>query len=106
MTPTTMPPILPHTPWYRSDVQLHIVLSLAAQAGSISVRLLEHWQWLSGLWPGSAADIGQLVAIGFGLYAAIRRGSSTIAPLTLTAAGAVKQSADNPAIMAETGTTI
>lgn len=106
MTPPTMPPVLPHTPWYRSDVQLHIVLSLAAQAGSILARVAERWEWAAGLWPGSAADAGQLLAVGFGLYAAIRRGSSTIAPLTLTAAGAAKQSADNPAIMAETGTTI
>lgn len=99
------PSVLPPEPWYTSPVQIGAVIAALAQVASILIR------WL-GLPVTDAqleqysADALQLVTIGAGLYAIVKRQQSVVAPLTLTRKGAEQKAVTNPPLLAADPTKI
>jgi hypothetical protein len=101
---TTQNPVLPPAPWYSSEVQVRGVIALAFQLASILFRYVG-WPWWDAHADAMTADVGQGIAIAFGIWAIIGRQNSPIQPLTLTAAGADKRADSaqiNPATMEKT----
>jgi len=91
-------PILPPEPWYNSPVQVAAVVAALSQLASILIR------WL-GL-PVTdeqidtySADALQFVTIAFGIWAIVKRQTSAVAPLTMTAGGAARQTAAHPPLL-------
>jgi hypothetical protein len=105
---TSQSPVLPPEAWYTSAVQFNAVIAAGAQLVSIGLRVANRYfdvgfndedvQLL-------VADIMQGAAIVFGVIAIVKRQTSSIQPLTLTAAGAEKRADSaqlNPANLEKT----
>lgn len=99
-------PLLPPTVWWQSEVQVRAVIALGAQLISILLRIVGRYTQLSvttDMVDAVVADVTQAVAVMFGYLAITKRSSSTIQPLTLTAASAEKKAETaqiDPATMA------
>lgn len=101
---TSQNPVLPPAPWWTSEVQVRAVIALAFQMLSIASRYVG-LPWLDAHFDAVVADVGQVVAIFFGVLAVTKRQSSAIQPLTLTTAGADRQAGNaqiNPTTMEKT----
>lgn len=99
---TDQKPLLPAEPWYTSEVQVRAVIAMGAQLFSIGARIVGRFLPVdvSGAdIDAIVADVSQGVAIWFGALAIIKRQTSAIAPLTLTAGGAAVQSMTNPSML-------
>jgi hypothetical protein len=95
-------PILPAEPWYRSEVQVRAVIAIAAQLVSIILRMVGRYTEVSitsEMVDAVVADLTQGVAVVFGFLAVTKRGSTTVAPLTLTKEAAALRNAQNPPIL-------
>lgn len=98
----TPQPLLPAEPWYHSEVQVRAVIALLAQLVSVVLRIVSKYTEVSvttEMIDAIVADVTQGIAILFGMLAIVKRQSSAVAPLTLTAAGAEKKTATNPPML-------
>lgn len=94
--------LLPPEPWYRSEVQVRAVIALGAQLVSILLRAVGRYtelQFSSEQLDLIMADITQGVAIWFGVLAVIKRQTSTVQPLTLTAGSAAAKAATSTSLL-------
>ncbi len=87
----TKAPILPHAPWYQSDVQRYLVLSIALQVSAIIVKVTYG--------PCVCQELLQAAALVAGGVSAVCRQRSEISPLTLTKRGARKMRKADPAVI-------
>lgn len=87
-------PILPHAPWYQSDVQRYLVLSIALQLAAIAVGA-----WKTGGLLAFVAGALQASALLTAAVASHKRQCSPVSPLTLTRRGAIKLQKHDPAIV-------
>lgn len=95
-------PVLPASPWWTSEVQVRAVIALGAQLVSILLRMVGRYTELSittEMVDAVVADVSQGVAILFGMLAVMKRQSSPIAPLTMTAGGAERKTIENPPLL-------
>jgi hypothetical protein len=100
-------PVLPAAPWWESEVQVRAVLAMAAQLLSIlarlSGRIAEHFgvqlQVSGADIDAIFADLTQGAAIWLGVLAIIKRQTSQVAPLTLTAGSAALRTVQNPPLL-------
>lgn len=95
-------PVLPPEPWYRSEVQVRAVIALGAQLISILFRILSRYTEIAvttDMIDALVADLTQATAIIFGALAVMKRSSSAVAPLTLTAGGAERKTLANPPVL-------
>lgn len=100
-------PVLPAEPWYRSEVQVRAVVAISAQLISIILRIVGRYTEVSitsEMIDAIVADVTQGVAVVFGLLAITKRGSTAVAPLTLTANAAQIRNAQNPPILSSNPT--
>lgn len=94
-------PLIPHEAWYTSAVQVNAVIAAVAQVASITLRIVGRF---TDAVPAESielivADLTQMLAIVFGVIAIIKRQTSQLAPLTLTAKRAADFAAQNPSIL-------
>jgi hypothetical protein len=90
-------PVFPPEPWYRSEVQVRLVIASVIQVISVLLRALGRYTEVSFTSEDLdlvMADVSQLVAIGFGVLAIVSRKNSNIQPLTLTQGAAAVRAAD------------
>ena len=88
---TQQAPVLPPEPWYRSEVQVRLVIGAGAQVLSIGLRIAKRFLDIDVSDVDielAVADLFQVVAIVFGVLAIVKRQQSPIQPLTLTQTGA------------------
>jgi hypothetical protein len=95
--------VIPAAPWYESETQVRAVLAMAAQLVSVGLRIAGHLglqlQISGSDIDGIFADLTQGAAIWLGALAIIKRQKSAVAPLTLTASGAVLHAVENPSLL-------
>lgn len=95
-------PILPPAPWWTSEVQVRAVIALGAQLISILFRILGRYTEIAvttDMIDALVADLTQATAIIFGAMAVMKRSSSAVAPLTLTAGSAALRNVQNPPLL-------
>lgn len=90
--------VLPAEAWYHSPVQVAAVIAAASQLASIVIR----WFGLpitDEQIETYSADALQFVTIASSVWAIVKRQTSAVAPLTLTAGGAARQTTANPPLL-------
>lgn len=96
-------PVLPAVPWYESEVQLRMVLAMAAQLVSVLTRIVDHLglhlQISAVDVDAIFADLTQGAAVWLGVLAIIKRQKSQVSPLTMTASGAAVHTVENPPLL-------
>lgn len=94
--------LLPAEPWWHSEVQLRAVIAIATQGVSVLLRIAGHFIDVSitaDMVNAVAADVTQGVAIFIGILAIVKRGNTSVAPLTLSKDSATLRNAQNPPIL-------
>lgn len=99
MSDPVQQPLLPAMPWYTSPVQRAQVFGAVSSLAALIIQLFEIQADIAVV-NLKIGLVAQACNLAFGVWGIIKRQTSAVHPLTMTAAGAEKQTIANPPMMA------